>query len=144
MTTIHLCGSGAMISAATKAAGDKTLVLGVSVLTSMDEAALTEVESTPPPADQVQRLVKLGVANGLRGIVCSPHEIAALRKNSAPTSAIVTPESAPPEPISATKSGVMTPLEAINLGASHLVIGRPITGEASPAEAFQKIAAEIG
>lgn len=143
MTTIHLCGSGAMISAATKAAGDKTLVLGVSVLTSMDQASLLEVGVDATPADQVQRLVQLGVANGVRGIVCSPHEIAALRKEFGAGLAIVTPGVRPAGADIGDQKRVMTPSEAIALGASHLVIGRPITGEASPAEAFQKIVAGI-
>ena len=144
MTTIHLSGGNTMIRAAVEASKESSLlILGVTVLTSMNESDLrgTGVERTP--AEQVKRLVDLGFPVGLRGVVCSPHEIVPLREAFGSTLTIVTPGVRPVGAALGDQQRVMTPSEAIMAGASHLVIGRPITGAASPREAALAIAAEI-
>lgn len=142
MTTIHLGGSGAMIAAAVRAAGG-TLVLGVTVLTSMDAGALAETGIAGSPADQVARLARLGVENGLKGAVCSPHEIRALREMFGAGLTIVTPGVRPAGSSAGDQKRVMTPAQALDAGADYLVIGRPISAAPSPKEAFLRIAEEM-
>lgn len=142
MTTIHLCGGSRMIAESVAAAGEM-LVLGVSVLTSMDDEALRETGVAAAASEQVLHLARLGVAQGLRGVVASPHEITALREAFGADLAIVTPGVRPAGADAGDQKRIMTPREAIDRGASHLVIGRPITGVDSPKDALQKILAEI-
>lgn len=144
MTTIHLAGGPEMVSGAVAAAGpDGPLVLGVTVLTSMDESALAATGVPRSPAEQVLHLAKMGVANGLRGVVASPHEITVLRETFGTSLRIVTPGVRPAGSDAGDQRRVMTPREAMARGADHLVIGRPITGASSPRDAFLRIAAEI-
>jgi orotidine-5'-phosphate decarboxylase len=144
MLTIHLCGGGEMISAAAKAAAKtETLVLGVTVLTSSNRETLAEtgVESAVEP--QVLRLAALAKENGVRGLVASPQELAALRETFGDFFTIVTPGVRPAWSAANDQKRILTPAEAVRAGASHLVIGRPITAHAKPREAALKIAAEI-
>lgn len=144
MTTIHLSGGRKMISEAVGASVDSSLlVLGVTVLTSFDAAELQGIGITASPAEQVSNLVRLGHAVGLRGVVCSPHEIAALRKEFGDSLTIVTPGVRPAGSAANDQQRIMTPSQAIAAGASHLVVGRPITGDPSPREALQRIVDEI-
>ena len=91
MLTVHTCGGTAMLKAAVKAAGDGPLVLGVTVLTSMDENDLAEVGVQQSPADQVLHLAQLATQAGLKGLVCSPKEIVSLREVLPPEVQLVTP-----------------------------------------------------
>jgi len=144
MTTIHLSGGQRMIRETVEAAADSSLlVLGVTVLTSFDEAELHGIGVYKTPAEQVENLVALGTSVGLRGVVCSPHEIAILRARFGNDLAIVTPGVRPAGAAANDQQRVMTPEDAIRAGASHLVIGRPITGASSPREALLRIAEEI-
>jgi len=144
MTTIHLCGGPEMVGESIRAAKDsKTLVLGVSVLTSMDEASLHAVSVPLTTRDQVLHLAQMGVANGLRGIVASPLEIAPLREKFGSNLTIVTPGVRPAGSAAGDQKRIMTPGEAIRSGADYLVIGRPITGAASPKAALESIADEM-
>jgi orotidine-5'-phosphate decarboxylase len=144
MTTIHLCGGPEMVGESIRAAKDsKTLVLGVSVLTSMDEASLHAVSVPLTPRDQVLHLAQMGVANGLRGIVASPLEIAPLREKFGSNLTIVTPGVRPAGSAAGDQKRIMTPGDAIRTGADYLVIGRPITGAASPTDALESIADEM-
>lgn len=140
MTTIHLSGGQKMIRQAVEAsAGSSLLVLGVTVLTSFDAHELNGIGISASPAEQVSNLVRLGTGVGLRGIVCSPHEIASLRAEFGSDVAIVTPGVRPAGSDANDQQRVMTPAEALSAGASHLVIGRPISAAKSPREALQRI-----
>lgn len=144
MTTIHLAGGPAMVSEAVAAAeNSKTLVLGVTVLTSMDDETLDVVGVARPTAEQVLRLAGMGSRCGLRGVVASPHEITMLREEFGQSLVIVTPGVRPADSDVADQRRVMTPGEAVRCGADFLVIGRPITSAASPRDAFLRIADEI-
>jgi len=144
MSTIHLSGGQRMIREAVEAAADSPLlVLGVTVLTSFDEAELHGIGVNKTPAEQVENLVALGTSVGLRGVVCSPHEIAVLRARFGKALTIVTPGVRPAGASANDQQRVMTPEDAIKAGASYLVIGRPITGAPSPREAALQIAEEV-
>jgi len=144
MTTIHLSGGPAMVSQSVKAAeGSKTLVLGVTVLTSMDDETLDIVGVPRPAGDQVVRLAEMGSHCGLRGVVASPHEITPLREKFGHGLVIVTPGVRPAGSDVGDQRRVMTPGEAIRCGADFLVIGRPITGDPCPRDAFLRIAEEM-
>ena len=144
MTTIHLSGGAKMIRESVAAAKDsELLVLGVTVLTSFDQAELHGIGVQNTPAGQVENLVALGTSVGLRGVVCSPHEITTLRHRFGPDLVIVTPGVRPAGSALDDQSRVMTPSEALRAGASHLVIGRPITGVPSPRDAVSQILASI-
>jgi len=144
MTTIHLSGGAKMVREAVSAAKNSPLlVLGVTVLTSFDENELRGIGVAKTPAQQVEDLVALGYENHLRGVVCSPHEIAVLRARFGDALTIVTPGVRPAGAAANDQQRVMTPAEAIKAGASCLVIGRPITGAPSPREALLRIAEEM-
>lgn len=144
MTTIHLAGGPAMVSESVHAAeGTGTLVLGVTVLTSMDDETLDIVGIPRPAGDQVLHLADMGANCGLRGVVASPHEITTLREEFGHGLVIVTPGVRPAGSDAGDQRRVMTPGEAIRCGADFLVIGRPITSAIDPKEAFEKIAGEI-
>lgn len=144
LATIHLSGGRKMISQAVDAsAGSSLLVLGVTVLTSFDAGELQGIGVSATPAEQVTRLVRLGHAVGLRGVVCSPHEITALRAEFGSDLTIVTPGVRPVGSSTDDQQRVMTPAAAIASGASQLVIGRPITAAPSPGDALLRIIEEI-
>ena len=144
MMTIHLSGGAQMIRAAAAGfGGSPSLVLGVSVLTSSNRETLREVAVESEVADQVLRLAKLGVENGLRGIVASPLEIAMLRQSLGEQLTLVVPGVRPTWAAANDQQRTMTPGDAIRAGADYLVIGRPITAHANPLEAAKKIIDEI-
>ena len=146
MLTLHAAGGAAMIAAAREAAGDgsaRPLLLAVTVLTSMDEAALTATGVAAAPREQVVRLGRLAVAAGADGLVCSPLEVAALRDALGDAPVLVVPGIRPAGSATGDQARFATPRQAIAAGADWLVIGRPITGDADPATAAQAIAAEI-
>ncbi|HEV2562943.1 MAG TPA: orotidine-5'-phosphate decarboxylase [Rhizomicrobium sp.] len=143
---IHVSGGEAMMRAAVEEAArvhPRPKVIGVTVLTSMDDADLEAVGQRGPAADQVTRLAKLAKARGLDGVVCSPREIALVRKAAGADFLIVTPGVRPAGADVGDQRRVMTPKEAVRAGADILVIGRPITGASDPAAAARAIAAEI-
>ena len=144
MATIHLAGGPAMVSESVAAAeGSKTLVLGVTVLTSMDDETLDLVGVPRPAGDQVLRLAEMGANCRLRGVVASPHEIIPLREEFGHGLVIVTPGVRPAGSDKGDQRRVMTPGEAVRCGADYLVIGRPITADPSPHDAYLRIAEEI-
>ena len=152
MITIHAGGGRAMMEAAVKAATDTTyevvgsrpLVVAVMVLTSFDHKDLGEVGVGGAVLDQVRRLAELAKASGLDGVVCSPQEAAVLRADLGPDFLLVTPGVRPAWSAADDQKRIMTPAEAMAAGASYLVVGRPITGAANPAEAAARIASELG
>lgn len=143
---VHVPGGEAMMRAAADAAASvspRPKVIGVTVLTSLDERDLAAVGIDAPPIDQVVRLAKLAKASGLDGVVCSPQEIAAVRAACGRDFLIVTPGVRPKGADTADQRRVTTPAEAMRAGADILVIGRPITGASDPAGAARKIAGEL-
>lgn len=147
MLTIHTSGAGAMMAAAEKAAQETAiecsteppLVLGVTVLTSMDETELSQIGIDIPPAEQVERLAKLAADSGLRGLVCSPLEIERLRAVLPAHVQLVTPGIRPADSQAGDQKRIMTPKDAMNAGANWLVIGRPITQAENPRDAAKAI-----
>ena len=152
MLTIHTSGGSEMMRAAEKAAQDTArelgrpapLVLGVTVLTSMDSAALGELGGETDVAAQVERLARLAAASGLRGLVCSPLELVALRKFLPPAMQLVTPGIRTGAEKADDQKRTLSPREAMAAGASWLVIGRPIYAAAQPAEAAAAILSSLG
>ncbi len=145
MLTVHASGGAAMLRAAQEAAGpDGPLVLGVTVLTSMDEKDLTELGIQKTPAEQVLHLAKLATAAGLCGLVCSPQEIAPLREVLPAEVQLVTPGIRPAGSASGDQKRVMTPADAITAGADWLVIGRPIYSAENPRAAAEAIRESLG
>ncbi len=143
MLTIHLSGGGEMIRAATKAKKGQMSILGVTVLTSSTEATLREIGISDTVDDQVLRLARLGVENGIDGVVASPHEIKPLREKFGDKIKIVVPGIRPTWAETGDQKRTMTPREAIEAGADYLVIGRPITAHKNPGEALEKILPEL-
>ena len=143
LLTIHLSGGGAMIRAAAEAVSGETLVLGVTVLTSSNRETLREAGIDAPVEDQVLRLARLGVENGVSGIVASPLEVTLLRQVFGGGLTIVTPGVRPEWAAANDQQRTMTPKAAMLAGADSLVIGRPITGAANPREAAERILAEM-
>lgn len=145
--TLHAQGGSAMIAAAAKAR-DATLpgtsLLAVTVLTSLDGDDLRAMGVNASPLEQVQRLGSLAMIAGADGCVCSPLEVAALRGSLGPDAALMVPGIRPAGSAKGDQKRVMTPVEAVAAGASHLVIGRPITGADDPASAAKAIAQELG
>jgi orotidine-5'-phosphate decarboxylase len=147
MLTIHTCGGSEMMRAAEKSAQDTAkslghqppLVLGVTVLTSMDSHTLTEIGCQPNVGHQVERLAELAAKSGLRGLVCSPLEIAALRKILPAEIQLVTPGIRTGAEKADDQKRTLSPREAIGAGANWLVIGRPIYAAENPRVAAEKI-----
>jgi orotidine-5'-phosphate decarboxylase len=150
MLTVHASGGAAMIEsaarAATEAAGaagvPRPLLVAVTVLTSLDAAALAQVGVPGTPADQVGLLARLAASSGADGVVCSPQEGAMVRALLGPDAAIVTPGVRPGWASKGDQARVTTPAEAFAAGASHIVVGRPVTASPDPAMAFDRVAQE--
>lgn len=147
MLTLHTAGGAEMMRAAV-AAQQKTnpqlLLLGVTVLTSMDGAGLAEIGVTAAPDQQVARLGRLAADAGMRGLVCSPLEVSLLRSQLPAGMQLVTPGIRPAnEAGSDDQKRVMTPADAARAGSSYIVVGRPILKAADPAAAAQAILAEL-
>ncbi len=146
MLTIHAAGSAKMIRAAADAAhatNPELLVLGVTILTSLDQSDLEKVGFQGTVRDEVLRLAALALANGCKGIVASAHEASALRAELGRDFAIVTPGVRPASTAHADQMRVVTPAEAIAAGASYIVVGRPITEAADPAAEARAILGQI-
>lgn len=147
MLTIHTSGGLEMMRAAEKAAQESSLggtrlvpmVLGVTVLTSMDGGTLSEVGWKSDVGKQVERLAELAVRAGLRGLVCSPLEIARLRQILPESIELVTPGIRTGSEQADDQRRTLTPREAIEAGASWLVIGRPIYAASDPRAAASAI-----
>lgn len=142
--TIHASGGAAMIQAAVHAAPN-ILITGVTVLTSLSAEDVSQVGFAHSPLITAAGMAKLAVAAGARALVCSPHEISAIRSSVGPEPIIITPGVRPIDTAGADdQSRTMTPVEAISLGANYVVIGRPITHSwVNGATAMRDRAAEI-
>ena len=140
--TVHASGGRAMLEAARAAAPAETKVVAVTVLTSLDVTDLAETGMVGGPAEQVQCLAELARTAGVDGIVCSGDEVAAAR-NAWPGGFFVVPGVRPAGASVADQKRVVTPRQALDDGASVLVIGRPITAADDPAQAIGAIAATL-
>lgn len=146
MLTIHALGGEEMMRRALDAAADalpQTLLLGVTVLTSMDEKQLAGIGVPAAPMRQVELLAKLAAGTGMRGLVCSPLELPCLRRELGDEIALVTPGIRPKTATLDDQSRVMTPAEAADAGASFIVVGRPILKAADPVSAARAIRTEL-
>lgn len=146
MINVHASGGTAMMEAARAATGrgpGAPLLVAVTVLTSLDEADLAELGVAATPAAQAVRLAALAEAAGLDGVVCSPSDLARLRAAFAPPFLAVTPGVRPRGSDAGDQKRIATPAAAIAAGASHLVIGRPITEAPDAMAALAAIESEI-
>ena len=140
--TVHAVGGAAMVRAAVEAAPE-VAIAAVTVLTSADDATLADVGLAGPSLDAVRRLSVLSVGAGARALVCSPHEVAAVRAEVGPGITLITPGVRPAGSAADDQARVATPEQALADGADLLVIGRPITGAADPGAAAARLAAGL-
>jgi orotidine-5'-phosphate decarboxylase len=140
--TVHAAGGRAMLEEAKAAAPEKTKVVGVTVLTSLDGDDLKSIGVAGKPAEQVGRLAELAKTAGLDGIVCSGAEVGAA-KRAWPHGFFIVPGVRPQGAGVADQKRVVTPREALDAGASILVIGRPITAAEDPEAALKAIATTL-
>ncbi len=140
--TVHAAGGREMLAAAKAAAPGATRVVAVTVLTSLDATDLAQAGVIRSPAEQVERLTELARDAGVDGIVCSGAEVAST-KRAWRGGFFVVPGIRPPGAESADQKRVVTPRQALDDGASILVIGRPITGAPDPTQAIREIAATL-
>jgi orotidine-5'-phosphate decarboxylase len=146
MMNVHASGGPAMLKAAAAAvatAEPRPLLIGVTVLTSLDDADLAAVGQQGPAEAQVLRLATLAERCGLDGVVCGPREIAALRRALPAGFKLVVPGVRPAWAAAGDQKRTMTPAEALSAGADYLVVGRPITGDGDPAAAARRIVEEL-
>jgi orotidine-5'-phosphate decarboxylase len=147
MLTLHAAGGAAMIAAAREAAeaagAARPTLLAVTVLTSLDAAALQAVGVADSPREQVLRLARLALTAGADGLVCSAHEVGMLRGALGAEPVLVVPGVRPAGSAVGDQARVATPAAAIRAGADWVVVGRPITQAPDPAVAAAAIAAEI-
>jgi len=146
MLTVHASGGSKMLRAAADAAASssaKLVVLAVTVLTSLNDADLQELGLPVGVADQVLRLAGIARNAGCTGLVASAHEAASIRRNLGEGFPIVTPGVRPAGSEAGDQARVVTPADAFKAGATHIVVGRPITGAPDPAEATRQILREI-
>jgi orotidine-5'-phosphate decarboxylase len=146
MLTVHASGGPAMLAAARDAASglqSPPQLLAVTVLTSMDQPQLAAIGVPAMPQKHAELLARLGLDAGIRGFVCSPHEVAALRLLTGAEGVLVTPGIRPQGAEKGDQQRIATPTFALEQGASYLVVGRPITQAADPALAAEAILLEI-
>jgi orotidine-5'-phosphate decarboxylase len=150
MLNVHASGGSAMMRAARDAAHQEAartsrpapLVIAVTMLTSLDQRALTEIGMADAMTAQVGRLAALSEASGLDGVVASPHEIDIIRRRCGRQFVIVTPGIRSATDVKGDQSRTMTAVEALASGATYLVVGRPIIAAADPRAAAERIVSE--
>ncbi len=146
MLTLHAAGGPAMLAAAREAtinAATPPELLAVTVLTSMNQAQVEAVGVPRTPLAQAELLARMGLENGIRGFVCSPQEVAALRALAGREAVLVTPGIRPAGAAAWDQQRIATPAQALQQGASHIVVGRPVTQAADPAQAAREVLSEI-
>lgn len=149
---VHCGGGSEMLRAAALAAQEEAArlsrprpkLLGVTVLTSSDDATMKEIGFDRSPADQVKRFVRLAQDAGLDGVVCSAHEVAVVREIAGPAFVTMVPGIRPSGTALGDQKRAMTPAEAKRAGAHCLVVGRPVTTATDPVAALKAILAEVG
>lgn len=146
MVNVHTLGGPRMLEAAVEARETtrrEMLLIGVTMLTSMDEAQLRAIGLAVTPADQVARLAALSAEHGMDGVVCSAREVAAMAPRLPADFVYVTPGIRPAGFDAADQRRVVSPREAVKAGATYLVIGRPVTQAADPRQTLLTINDEI-
>jgi orotidine-5'-phosphate decarboxylase len=146
MVNVHASGGQQMMEAARRAVGDgarRPWLIAVTVLTSLDDADLAAVGYAGDTTSTALKQARLTASAGLDGVVCSAREIAGMRAAEGDDFLLVTPGIRPAGAQASDQKRVMTPAEAMDFGASYLVIGRPITGAADPLAALAAIEAEL-
>ncbi|MGB8129029.1 MAG: orotidine-5'-phosphate decarboxylase [Candidatus Angelobacter sp.] len=143
MLTVHASGGSAMLRAATDAAAGRLNLLAVTVLTSLSDEDMQEIGVSGRASDQVLRMASLAQSAGCQGIVASSRESLMVRKALGEGLAIVTPGIRPAGAQTNDQQRTATPAQAICNGASHIVVGRPITHALDPAKAAQAIISEM-
>jgi orotidine-5'-phosphate decarboxylase len=147
LLTVHASGGPAMLEAAAHAAEsceNPPLIVAVTALTSLDQSDLTALGVTRDLKEHARALGRLAVDSGIDGLVCSPHEAAALRSDLGPDPILVTPGIRMPEGDVGDQKRVATPADAVAAGSDFLVVGRPIVRAEDPAEAARMILANMG
>lgn len=143
MVNVHASGGARMMSAAREAlvpfGKDAPLLIAVTVLTSIEAEDLRGIGIEQSPADYAERLAKLTKACGLDGVVCSAHEATRLKNSCGKDFKLVTPGIRPEGSAAGDQRRIMTPVEAVKAGVDYMVIGRPITQSAAPAETLRSI-----
>jgi len=142
MLNVHTLGGGAMMSAAKAAVGDTAdspILIGVTLLTSMDQNTFEQIGLTGTMTDTVVRLAKLAKGSGLDGVVCSAQEATPLREQLGSNFQLITPGIRPAGSAQGDQHRTMTPAEALTAGSHYLVIGRPITAASDPMQALLDI-----
>jgi orotidine-5'-phosphate decarboxylase len=144
LLTVHAAGGAEMVRAAVRGAGGAVRVLAVTVLTSLDEAALRAIGLDGPAEAAAVRLARVAVAAGAGGVVCSPHEVRAVRAAVGPGPLLVVPGVRPPGAARGDQARIATPAEAVAAGADVIVLGRPLRDAPDPVRAARDIAATLG
>ncbi|HEV8381809.1 MAG TPA: orotidine-5'-phosphate decarboxylase [Gemmatimonadales bacterium] len=141
MTTVHCLGGRNMLTAAAHAAGGDVALVGVTVLTSHDAAELESVlgRGVPDVGFEAERLGRLALHAGLRGVVTSGQEVGLLREALGPDPWIVVPGIRASGDPAGDQVRTIEPAEAVRRGATHLVVGRPITGAGDPVAAYRRL-----
>ncbi|HET6837902.1 MAG TPA: orotidine-5'-phosphate decarboxylase [Gemmatimonadales bacterium] len=144
LATVHSLGGAAMLEAATVAAGPELGLIGVTVLTSNDAGTYGEAvgRSDVDVSQEVERLALMGARAGLRGFVCSPHEVSLLRRSLGPDPLIVVPGIRRQSDVLGDQVRVATAKDAVSRGATHLVVGRPVLQASDPALVLQEFMRE--
>jgi orotidine-5'-phosphate decarboxylase len=151
MMTVHTSGGQAMLRRAIEASDEvsqltgkeRPMIIGVTLLTSLDQDDVSMIGFNSLLQDQVKRLADLAQCSGLDGVVCSPYEISTIREQCGDDFKLVVPGLRPKSAQADDQKRVMTPEEALRRGADYLVVGRPITQAADPAEAARSIGRDI-
>jgi orotidine-5'-phosphate decarboxylase len=146
MLTVHASGGPAMLAAAREALEgivNPPELLAVTMLTSMDAGQMNAIGLGSSPSQQVELLARMGLEAGIRGFVCSPQEVAALRRLAGPEAVLVVPGVRPAGSDAGDQKRIATPADTLRMGASYLVVGRPITQAADPAAAAEAILTEM-
>jgi len=146
MATVHCLGGRTMLGAAARAAGEDLALVGVTVLTSHDAAELESVlgRGVPDVGFEAERLARTAMQAGLRGVVASGQELGLLREALGPEPWIVVPGiRRNGEPVG-DQVRTITPADAVRRGATHLVVGRPITGASDPLSAYRQLVEALG
>jgi orotidine-5'-phosphate decarboxylase len=146
MATVHCLGGRAMLEAAARAAGPDLALVGVTVLTSHSAAELEAVlgRGVPDLAFEAERLARAALDAGLHGVVASGHELALLRAALGAEPWIVVPGIRLPGDAAGDQARTIAPDEAVRRGATHLVVGRPITAASDPVAAYRRLAEAVG
>ena len=146
MMTIHALGGPTMLTAARSAIdgiSNPPELLAVTILTSMDVDQVSAIGLKRQPSEQVELLARMGLKSGIRGFVCSPHEVGKLRNLTGPEGVLVIPGIRPAGAETGDQKRIATPADALRDGASYLVVGRPITQSPNPAQAADAILHEM-